>query len=542
MHSAARITELSNDDLARLSARITALESDQRAREEQIQLLKEENAWLRARLWGRSSEKSVIEQISPDQWRLVFNEAEARASEPAAIQPRTIEIAAHARKGQGRRKLPAHLERHPVIYDLPDSDKVCPHDGTTLTVMDRETSEHYHFERARAWITEEVRLKYSCPCCRQHVRLAPAPVKLLPKSIASPELLAHITTTKFVDAVPLNRQVKQLARYDIPISVATLSNWMLTIGGDRLVPLINLMTEQLLDAPVMHSDETTLQVLQSEKSPTSDHYMWVRLGVLPATEREAERRIVLFTYTPYRNTETLQRLFEGFSGKLVSDALELYGTYADQKSLIHGLCLAHARRGFEEARKIAEGQTKAKQADAALPNSVATRARVALDYFRDVYRIEREIADFSPADKLAVRKARSAPIMTAFKGWLDDLQPKVWPEGKLGKAINYCLNHWEKLCTFLHHGDVPVDNNPSERAIRPFVIGRNNWVLHKSQAGATASANLYSIVETCRTNGVEPYAYLCHLYTQLPNARSVEDFEALLPWNAKHARARAPPD
>ncbi len=225
---------------------------------------KRENAWLRARLWGRSSEKSVIE-ISPDQWQLVFNEAEARTFE-AVEKSEITAIPAHERARPGRRKLPANLERVPVVYDLPKSEKVCPHDGTALEVMDREISEHYHFEPARAWVTEEVRLTYSCPCCRGHVKTAVAPAKLLPKSVASPELLAHVTTTKFVDAVPLNRQVQQLERYGIPISVATLSNWMVAIGTEHVVPLINLLAERALEAPLVYADETTLQVLQSEKS------------------------------------------------------------------------------------------------------------------------------------------------------------------------------------------------------------------------------------------------------------------------------------
>ncbi len=269
--------------------------------------------------------------------------------------------------------------------------------------------------------------------------------------------------------------------------------------------------------------------------------MWVRLAVWPASDGEPERRIVLFTYTPYRNAETLQRLFEGFTGKLVSDGLELYDTYADLKQLVHGLCKSHARRGFEEARQIAEGKAGKGKTEADKPDSPAGRARVALNFFRDLYRIEQQIRPLPPAEKLRARQERSAPIMQAFKAWLDELQPKVWPEGKLGKAINYCLRHWKKLCTFLEHGEMDPDTNAVERLIRRFVIGRGNWVLHKSQAGATASANLYSLLLTARINDVEPYAYLTHLFTHLPAARTVEDFEALLPWNVRGALARAPP-
>lgn len=539
VHSAAPLPETAEDQLTRLTARISALEAEQRARAEQIELLKEENAWLRARLWGRSSEKSVIE-INPDQWQLVFNEAEARSFEAVAESTLT-EIAAHQRAKPGRRKLPAGLERVPEVYDLPEHEKVCPHDGTALQVMDREICEYYHFQPARAWIREEVRLTYSCPCCRQYVKSAPGPLKLLPKSVATPGLLAHVVTTKFVDAVPLNRQVQQLERYGIPISVATLSNWMLTLGTDRVVPLINLMIELALGAGLMLMDETTVQVLQSEKSPTSEHYMWVRLAVLPATETEPERRIVLFTYTPYRNAETLRELLEGFSGKLITDGLDLYDTYADVKQLIHGTCNSHARRGFEEARKIAEGQGNKSAAKTQDPNTPGARARVALNFYREIYRIEREIKDLPADEKRAVRQARTAPIMADFKHWLDEMQPKVWPESKLGKAISYCLRRWEKLCRFLEHGEMDPDTNAVERLIRSFVIGRVNWVLHKSQAGATASANLYSLVQTCKINEVDPYAYLNYLFTHLPGARTVEDFEALLPWNVKRVLARAPP-
>lgn len=527
-----------SSSLTDLRADIEALKAAAAAREDRIRLLEEENAWLKARLWGRSCERSSPIELSPDQWQLVFNEAEARTF-AAAAEPETTRVAAHERVKRGRRRLPEGLERVPVIYELPESERVCPHDGTVLEVMDREVSESYHFQPARAWVSEEVRLTYSCPCCRGHVVTAPGPAKLLPKSVASPELLAHVVTTKFLDAVPLNRQVEQLERYGIELTAQTLSNWMVRIGTEAIVPLRNLMIERALEAPLTYMDETTLQVLESEKSPTSEHYMWVRVAVWPAHSSEPERRIVLFDYAPYRNGETLARLLEGYRGALVTDALELYDRYANAQGLVHGLCNVHARRGFEEAREIAEGK-KGKGAPAE-EHSPAARARVALDVYRELYRIEREIKSLPPDQKKAARQARSAPVMAAFKDWLEQMQPKVWSEGKLGKAIAYALRHFEKLCVFLEHPEMDPDTNAVERIIRRFVVGRNNWMLHKSQAGATASASLYSLVITASLNDLEPYAYLNHLFRQLPAARTVEDFEALLPWNVKDALARGPP-
>jgi transposase len=523
------------------SARITALEAENR-------WLKEENLLLRRRLWGRSSEKSVIE-VSPDQWQLVFNEAEACAVD-APPEPEVTTIESYQRK-RGRKRLPDNLERVSDVHDLTESEKVCPHDGAALQVIGKEVSEQYHFQPARAWINEEVRLTYACPCCHGYVKTAPGPLKLLPKSVASPELLAHVTTTKFEDAVPLHRQVKQLERYGIELSVATLSNWMVAIGTAHVQPLINLLLDLLMKAALMHMDETTLQVLRSEKSATADHYMWVRLAILAATDAESERQIAIFTYSPYRNAETLQQLLDGFSGKLITDGLDLYDTYADQKELTHGCCNAHARRGFEEARQIACGEGKKSKKAAMEPDSSAARAKVALEYYRQIYKIERDIKDLTPDQKVVVRQQRSAPIMGQFKSWLDELHPKVWPESKLGKAIAYALRRWDKLCMFLEHGDMDPDNNAVERVIRQFVIGRNNWMLHKSQAGATASANLYSLLITCRINNIDAHAYLTYLFTHLPAASTIEDFEALLPWNVQRildkqkgfaVRSRAPPD
>jgi hypothetical protein len=184
--------------------------------------------------------------------------------------------------------------------------------------------------------------------------------------------------------------------------------------------------------------------------------------------------------------------------------------------------MAHARRYFDEARKV---------------GSEANHAKVALDFIGKLSLIERLLWDRDPpvtaAQRVEVRQQKSAPIMSDFRAWLEALAPKVLPESRLGKAVHYTLGQWPKLTVFLTHGDVPMHNNRCENAIRPFVVGRKGWLFSDTVNGAVASANLYSLVETCKANGIEPFAYLSHLFDRLPHLTTVQDFEAMLPWNAK---------
>jgi transposase len=509
-------TTLRTTEAEALSARIAALEAHGRAREERIGLLEEENRWLKAQLFGRSSEKSAVEDVSPDQaW--LFNEAEALAK-AAELATQSVTIAAHERHKRGRKKLAAELPRVDVVHDLPDSEKVCAADGTALVRIGEEIAEQLDFKPAQVRVIRNIRPKYACPCCRQGVQIAPVPLQLLPKSFATPSLLAQITTAKFVDGLPLYRQEAQFDRLGVPLGRATMAGWMIQLGGTHVVPIINLLHECMLEEPLIHCDETRLQVLRSDKAPTADHWMWVRAAGPPG------RRIILFDYDASRGGAVPLRLLQGYRGILLTDGYEPYAKVAQALGLVHAGCLAHARRRFEEARKASE-----RAADG--------HARVALDFIRELYLIERPLWDRelprSPEQRLCVRAERSAPVVEKFHAWLEALAPKVLPQSLLGNAVHYTLGQWPKLTTFLKHGEVPLDNNRCENAIRPFVIGRKGWLFSDTVKGALASANLYSLVETAKANSIEPHAYLSLLFAQLPYAQRVEDFEALLPWNVK---------
>src|SRR5919108_2725193 len=258
-----------------VAATTTATPNDPEGLRSRIALLEQENRWLKSQLFGRSSEKSRPEEQHPDQARL-FDEAEALANQSA---PEHVTIPAHERKKRGRKKLDAALPRVEVVHDIPDEHKHCAADGTALVRIGEEVSEQLDYQPARMRVIRHIRPQYACPCCRQGVHIAPMPEQLLPKSLATPSLLAHIVTAKFVDHLPLYRQERQFERLGVTLGRATMAGWMIRLG-QAVQPLINLLGEQMLAAGLIHCDETQLQVLRSEKAST-DHWIWVRCAGPP---------------------------------------------------------------------------------------------------------------------------------------------------------------------------------------------------------------------------------------------------------------------
>jgi transposase len=517
MSRVSAVTPTTTDD-------VTALRMQLEAREVRIGLLEEENRWLKAQLLGRSTEKTPVEELNPEQGKL-FNEAEALA-QAAEAAPVSITIPAHERGKGGRKKIAAELPREDVVHDLPEQQKICAADGTALKRIGEEISEQLDYQPAKLRVIRNIRPKYACPCCQAGVAIAPLPAQLLPKSLATPSLLAQITTAKFVDGTPLYRQEPQFARLGVALGRATMALWMIKLGGVHVVPIINLLHELMLSDALIHCDETPLQVLRSDKAPTAEHWMWVRASGPPG------RRIILFDYDASRAGSVPKGLLEGYRGILLTDGYEAYNSAAQALQLTHAGCFAHVRRKFDEAHK-------------ALPRGATdSHAKTALEFIRGLYLIEKALWDkdkpVTAEDRVRVRAELSAPIVTKFHEWLQALAIQVLPQGLLGKAVRYTLGQWPKLITFLTHGEVPLDNNRCENAIRPFVVGRKGWLFSDTVKGAIASANLYSLVETAKANGVEPHAYLSLLFTRLPLATTVEHFEALLPWNVKAELAAGP--
>jgi transposase len=488
-------------------------------RDTEIQQLREYIRLLRSQRFGASSERSHRDQLG------LFNEAEqlCEASAEEWEEP-TVTVPAHTRAKGGRRPLPAWMERVEILHDLPEAEKVCASDGTALVEIGRETSEQIEFIPATARVLVHVRPKYACPCCKTGIRIAPLPPQPIPKSLASPSLLAFIAVSKYADALPLYRQEGILERIGIDLSRATLAHWMVC-GGELVQPLINLMRERLLDHDFVQCDESRFQVLKEPgKAAQSQSYVWVQRGA------PDDHPLVLYEYDPSRSAEVPKRLFEGFQGVLQTDGYEGYGALGREPGIVHVGCWAHARRRFVEALK-GVGKNRKKGAKCTAKQS---QAEAGLRFIQKLYEIERSVKDATPEERLRMRQEQSLPVVASLRRWLDGALETVVPRSLTGEALAYLDGQWPKLVRVFDTGQVPLDTNAVENAIRPFALGRKNWMFADTVRGAEASANLYSLIETAKANGIEPWAYLQRVFAELPKATTIDDVEALLPLRVKN--------
>ena len=492
---------------------IDALKSlvvDQAVRNEQLQskvlILQEQLNLALAKRYAASSEK-----ISPDQVCL-FDEAEADVPATEDADDDVILVPAHTRKKRGRKPLPDNLPRIDVLHDLPESERHCDHDGRLLSEIGEVISEQLDIIPAKIQVIRHIRKKYACTC-GQCIKTAPLPAQPIPKSMASPGLLAHIAVSKYQDALPLYRQETILQRIGVDLPRATLANWMIQ-AGTLIQPVINLLRDRLLDYDILQMDETTVQVLnEAGKTAQSKSYLWLQRGGPP------DQPVVLYDYDPGRGAGVPKRLLAGFTGYLQTDGYDGYNAVVAVNGLTHVGCMAHARRKFSEAVK-AQGKNKKRG-----------KAHRGLALIQKLYRVEKQARRLHPEERYARRQQQARPVLDDLRSWLDDTLPLVPPTSATGKALNYLHREWDKLIHYLDDGRLEIDNNGAENAIRPFVVGRKNWLFSASVKGVKASANLYSLIETAKANGLEPYAYLRYLFTELPQAETVEAIEALLPGN-----------
>ena len=499
--------------VALLEAENTKLRAGIDAHERRIKLLEEALRVLKADRWGASREKLGE---APGQGGL-FNEAETILELAEAVgteielKATPLREARSAKGKPGRKAIASHLPRVEIRHDLPESERTCAC-GTALTEIAPEVSEQIDYVAAKVQVLRHIRAKYVCRGCEQCVKTAPAPAQLLPKTNASPGLLAHLVTAKYVDSLPLYRQEAIFARHGIHLPRATQAAWMIGLTLP-LTPLVNLMDERLRESGYVRIDETPVQVLKSDKAPSAEHWMWVRVAGPPG------QRLILFDYDPSRSAEVAERLLEGCSGYVQSDGYAAYDGVATRLALTHVGCLAHLRRRFFEAIK-------------ALPRSeqkTATAAHEGVRRIDELYTVEREIKGLDPAERQRIRAEKAVPRLESLHGWAEDLARYTLPSGKLGEALGYLLVQWPKLVRYVLDPRLAIDTNVAENAIRPFALGRRNWLFADTVMGAKASAALYSLTATARANGLEPYEYLCRLFTALPKAMNVADFEALLP-------------
>jgi transposase len=477
------------------------------------ELLREQMRQLFDKLFGRKSE--VFNGLNPK--LPLFDMPEPEDVEKEADEE-PVEIAAHSRKKQGRKPLPDALPRVEVVHDIPEEEKVCSC-GSQLSKIGEETCEKLDLIPAIIRVIKHIRPKYSCKSCEAvedegaTVKIAPVPPQIIPKGIASGGLLAHILTAKFEDALPFYRQEKQFTRLGVDLGRATMCNWALKVA-EHCQPLLSLLHSEILSGPLINVDETTVQVLKEpNRSPTTKSYMWVFRGGPPDSPN------VLYQYHPGRAGEIANSFLRNYQGAVQTDGYSGYNFLDNRKGVIHVGCWAHARRKFMEAEKARPKNAK--------PGS----STVALKHIQTLYGVEKKAKKLglSGRELVLLREAEVLPTLETFRKWLEKKSLTITPQSLLGKAVSYTLRQWHRLVAYVQHGDVSPDNNLAENAIRPFVVGRKNWLFAGTPAGARASAAIYTLIETAKANRLDVYRYLRFLFENLPLAVSTEDHKALLP-------------
>lgn len=490
------VKELPNDveELKRLVLeRSEALEQERKRRS----ALEEQNALLKQALYGRKSEK-----LSPEEERqsLLFNEAESGADRAAEEEPPATEVKPHRRRKPGRKPIPESLPRTEIVHDIPEVEKTCAC-GSQLSHIGDDISEELEVVPQQVVVKRHVRRKYVCRSCegtsdesRPAVRAAPLP-RLLPGAMAGPGMLAYVMVSKFCDALPFYRQEKIFQRLGVEIPRATLCNWTVAVA-ERLSRLRDLLHTEVRAGPCVCIDETPVQVLKEPgRAATQKSYMWVMRG------GEREHPVITYEYRTSRGGEFLRDRLSGYHGGVMSDGYVGYEWLKNKPGITIAACWAHVRRGFFKAHQLA-------------PESEGPK--IMLDLIRKLYRIEKDLRDLSPIKRLKRRKREAAPVLQEIRDRIDSERLSVVPSGQYGKALAYTDDLWDRLIAYANNGEIPIDNNDVENSIRPFVVGRKNWLFFDTQHGAHAGTLLFSLIETAKANGHEPYWYLRYLFDLFP--------------------------
>ena len=475
--------------------------------QKQIHLLEEQLRLARLRKFAARSEKLPFqgELFDEAELEVSLEEVEKALAEAEPTKPRKRRT-----KADG---FDENLPRIQVRLTLDEQEKA----GADKTFFSK-VKEELDIVPAQARVIEywQEKAVFEQQDGTQQIACAARPVHPLGKCLASVQLLAWILVAKYADALPLYRLEGILRRHGGRVSRTTLANWIIRLD-DVFKPLINLLREQQLGADYLQADETRLQVLkETGKSAQSDNWMWVIRGGPP------DKPVVLFEYDTSRSEAVPLRLLDGFHGVLQSDGYPGYNRVCRENKITRIGCWDHARRKFVEASRAAPVKKK---------GAKVSKADVAIGKIRKLYAIEQRIEELPPEEKTRQRQQLAQPVLDDLKTWLDKNSTRGPKDSLTYKAIQYTLNQWELLIGYLADGRLNISNALAENAIRPFAVGRRNWLFADTPRGARASATIYSLIETAKANGVEPFAYLHYVLQHIGNAKTVEDIEALLPWN-----------
>lgn len=452
---------------------------------------------LLRRLFGSTSER-----IDPDQLHL-FKELLEQAQEASAAAEEEPETLPREKgKGHGRQRMPEDLPRTRIEHDIPDEENTCPNDHERVRIGE-DVSEQLDFTPASYFVIEHVVPKYACiaPDCDCGVAQASKPAQPIEKGLAGPGLLAHIITSKYCDHLPLHRQEQMIARHGVHLSRKTLCDWVMQTA-DVLASVIDAMREKVLLSKVIHTDDTPVRVQDPKKKRTTRKaYLWPYVG-------DGEHPYIVFDYTPTRSREGPESFLETFRGTetearfLQCDAYPGYnGLFTDGRHLHEVGCWTHARRKFFES-KITE----------------PIRANEAVLEIGKLYKIEREAKELEldAAERCALRQEKAMSILDDFHERLIALNQDMLPKSSIGMAAAYALRNWDALTRYTTDGDLNIDNNPAENAVRAIAVGRKNWLFLGSDRGGRAAAIHFSLIASAKRHGLDPFAYLKDILRRIP--------------------------
>ena len=478
---------------------ITQLQEENDILRQQNVALKHIIALLKKDKFGTTSERMELGQ---DQ--LLFNELEVEATPDEPEQTELITGYTRKKKGRGVRKpFPKDLPREEVVIDLPEAEKVCPHDGHALKLIGEEVTEKLKVVPAQVTVVVEKKLKYACPECSEHMAQAKAN-SILPGTIATVELIAFLIFSKFFQGLPLYRIEELFKMYRVDLKRGTMASWLIRVS-EKLQPIWNILEEWALASGYVGIDATSVQVLKEEgRKPETKSFMWAR--------GSPELGIVLFDYNISGAGRVAKVLTTGYSGALQADAHRGYDQLSDVLRLG---CMMHSRRRFYEAWLAAK--------------KMPGLSHDAMSMIKKLYRLEEHYKEhgLQPEQRFEMREKQVKPHMVKIKKWCGDHRSKVLPSSPLGNAINYYLEEYEYLTAFLKDGRYEIDNGWIERAIRKFAIGRNNWMFCDSVDGAKASSLFYSLIITAKLNEKNPFDVMVEILSKINQAQTIEDYERL---------------
>ena len=494
-------------EIERLTAALVQKDADNKHLWEMIRC-------LQLKLYGPRSDKAAP---CDDQQAVLFVLDEDEVGEPQQDEPAPRPRSTDGKPGAGRKPLPEHLPRVERCLDLDPEEKLCC--GQEMERIGEDQREVLECIPAIFYVIRYIIPKYICrvcngqECCHGTVAMAETPTRILPKSSAGNSVIAEVVTNKMTDGLPGYRQTKRLERFGLTISRKTITNWLLSVAK-RCHVLDKPLRQMALASGVIQMDETFFQVMGEEgRSNQTKSYMWVI--------RSPASGIIYFDYHPTRASSVPQQLLEKFKGIVQTDGYKGYDFLDKTTDVVVAACWAHVRRKFSDALKSVGRRGKKRRTNC--------YAEEILDSIRQLYAIEKRALDLSLADRSVLRAQEAKPILATIRQSLEE-HAKAFPENSLtGKAIHYTLRLWPRLVRYADNALIPIDNNGVENAIRPFAVGRKNWLFAGCPDGARAMATLYSLIETAKANHWEPYAYLRFLFDHLPNAVTAPERLRLLP-------------